>query len=343
MIKTLKSDSVKITIFVVMLLVVLAFLLNFKRILIPFGIAYILALMIRPIQKMFYSVSFHRKVMAIIMLCSFGFVFSYPIVKGVQAITEESHRLEYYLPKLELYLRKKYSILKMEVLEKFNYNINSNPIDSLLEFGQESTKAIFVALPNYVASFLEWGFLIPLFLFFILKDERTVRFKVLQIIPNAMVERTYYLYHQFNTKFGDYIFAKFIEATILGSIVTAGLLIIDYPFAFLLGLVAGITNILPYIGPFIGYVPALVVGLVDQNPDNTIGAMTLLYIVANIIDLALVFPVLVSKIVNLHPIVVVVSVIVGSQFGGVVGMLISIPFAAFLKLLVREIYAEVYH
>ena len=343
MIKTLKSDSVRIAIFIFVLFLTGLFLLNFKRILIPFGIAYILSLMLRPIQKMFYSVSFHRKIMAIVLLFSFGFVFSYPVVKGVQAISEESHRLEYYLPKLELYLRKKYSQFRMEVQERFNYTIDSNPVDSLLEFGQESTKAVFVALPNYVASVLEWGFLIPLFLFFILKDERWFRFKMLKLIPNAMVERTYYLYHQFNTKFGDYIFAKFIEATILGSIVTAGLLVLDYPFAFLLGLVAGITNILPYIGPFLGYIPALVVGLVDQNPDNTLGAMTLLYIIANVIDLALVFPVLVSKIVNLHPIVVVVSVIIGSQFGGVVGMLISIPFAAFLKLLVKEIYAEVYN
>lgn len=343
MIKTLKSDPVKITIFVIVLIFGIIFLLNFQRVIIPFAVAYILSLMIKPIQKMFYSVNFHKKIMAVILLCSLGFVFSYPIVRGVQAVSEESHRLEYYLPKLELYLRKKYSQLRIDVQEKFNYTIDSNPIDSLLEFGQESTKALFVALPNYVASALEWGLLIPLFLFFILKDERSVRFRILRLIPNVMVERTYYLYHQFNTKFGDYIFAKFIEATILGSIVTAGLLLIGYPFAFLLGLVAGITNILPYIGPFIGYAPALVVGLVDQNPQNTIGAMTLLYLVANIIDLALVFPVLVSKIVNLHPIVVVVSVIVGSQFGGVVGMLISIPFAAFLKLLVKEIYAEVYH
>ncbi len=103
-----------------------------------------------------------------------------------------------------------------------------------------------------------------------------------------------------------------------------------------------ITNILPYIGPFLGFIPALVVGLVDQNPNTTLGAMILLYVIANVIDLALVFPVLVSKIVNLHPLIVVVSVIIGSQFGGVVGMIVSIPFAAFLKLLFQEFYLELY-
>ena len=165
---------------------------------------------------------------------------------------------------------------------------------------------------------------------------------MMKIVPNSIVEKTYYLYHSFNTKFGDYIFAKFIEATIVGVVITAGLLLLGYPFAFLLGIVAAVTNILPYIGPFLGLIPALVVGLVDQNPNTTIGAMILLYVIANVIDLALVFPVLVSKIVNLHPLIVVVSVIIGSQFGGVIGMIVSIPLAAFLKLLFQEFYLELY-
>ena len=169
---------------------------------------------------------------------------------------------------------------------------------------------------------------------------RKLRYRFLKIIPNSIVERAYYLFHQFDRKFGDYIFAKFLEAAIVGIIITTGLLIIDYPFAFLLGLVAAITNILPYIGPFIGFAPALIIGLVDQSPD--LGAMTILYIVANVIDLALVFPVLVSKIVNLHPLLVVLSVVVGSQIAGIAGMIISIPLAAFFQLFIKQIYSEIY-
>jgi putative permease len=276
------------------------------------------------------------------MVIGFLFVFSYPVVEAIKTVGEESHRIEYYLPKLENYLRTKYSFVKTEVMQKLNYDIKTNPVDKLIEFGQENTKQLFVVLPQIIGSMLEWGLMIPLFLFFILKDERKLRFLFIKIVPNNIVERTYYLYHQFNTKFGDYIFAKAIEAAIVGTIITAGLLIIGYPFAFLLGILAAITNILPYIGPILGFIPALVVGLVDQNPNTTLGAMIILYLVANIIDLALVFPVLVSKIVNLHPIIVVISVILGSQFGGVVGMIISIPMAAFIKLLFQEIYSELY-
>lgn len=309
---------------------------------IPFAIAYVLALMLRPVQKSFFSVDIRKKTIALVSVVGMVFLLSYPVVQVTKTISEESHKIEYYIPRLEQYLRVKYRDLKKEVKTRFNYEITINPVDTLVEFGQENTKSLFVYLPKIIGSLLEWSLMIPLFLFFILKDERKLRFLFIKIIPNNLVERSYYLYHQFNTKFGDYIFAKFIEAAIVGVIITCGLLALDFPFAFLLGIVAAITNILPYIGPIFGFLPALVVGLVDQNPNTTLGAMTMLYLIANIIDLALVFPVLVSKIVNLHPIVVVVSVILGSQFAGIIGMIISIPLAAFVKLLLQEFYQELY-
>jgi putative permease len=271
-----------------------------------------------------------------------SFAFVYPVVKGVNTITSEAHKIEYYIPKLENYLRKKYKMLRVDIKERFNYELEINPVDKLVEYGQESTKAVLVYLPFVITSLLEWGFLIPLFIFFIMKDGKRLRFNFIKIIPNNFIERAYYLFHQFNRKFGDYIFAKFIEAVIVGATITTGLVIMGYPFAFLLGVVAAITNILPYIGPFLGFAPALIIGLVDQNPNTTLGAMIILYIVANVIDLALVFPLLVSKIVNLHPLIVVMSVIIGSQFAGIVGMIISIPLAAFFQLFVRQLYLEIY-
>lgn len=337
-----KYSASKYIFFIFLLLSVGLIFYSFQRIMIPFAFAYILALMLKPIMKQFYSVAMHKKLIGLGMLFLFAFTFSYPIVKGVKTVTEESHKIEYYLPKLEIYLRKQYSNLKIEVEERFNYEIKVNPVDKLIDIVQDNSKAAVVYLPKIIGSILEWGLIIPLFLFFILKDERKLRFSLMKLIPNNIVEKVYFLYHQFNTKFGNYIFAKFIEATIVGVIITTGLLIIGFPFPFLLGFIAAITNILPYIGPFLGFIPALIIGLVDQNPNTTLGAMTILYLVANIIDLALVFPILVSKIVNLHPMVVVVSVILGSQFGGVVGMIVSIPLAAFIKLLFQEIYNEIY-
>lgn len=340
--KSYKGNKYRLIFFVTIMILIFGFFFNLSRIMIPFGIAYIFSLMIQPLRRSLYSVSLRKKTLSILMAMGIGFMFFYPVVKGVKTISDEAHKIEYYLPKLERYLREKYATFSSEVETRFNYEIEVNPVDKLVEFGQMSTKSILTYLPIVVTSLLEWGFIIPLFLFFILRDGRKVRYQFLKIVPNNIVERTYFLFHQFNTKFGDYIFAKFIEAAIVGTVITTGLLIIGYPFAFLLGIVAAITNILPYIGPIVGFLPAVIIGLVDQNPNTTMGAMVLLYVIANVIDLALVFPILVSKIVNLHPMVVVVSVILGSQFAGIVGMIISIPMAAFFKLLFIELYNELY-
>jgi putative permease len=64
--------------------------------------------------------------------------------------------------------------------------------------------------------------------------------------------------------------------------------------------------------------------------------------VANVVDIFFVFPFLVSKIVNLHPMIVAVSVIVGSHYLGITGMVISIPVVAAIKLIITEIYNEIY-
>jgi putative permease len=179
--------------------------------------------------------------------------------------------------------------------------------------------------------------------FFLLRDSRELRRNFLKITPNTFFERFYFLYYQFLKKLGDYIFAKFIEASIVLIIITSGLLILNIKFAFLLGLIAGITNIIPYVGPFIGAIPAVVFGIAEYGWGASFGGIVILYLVANTIDLSLVFPLLVSKIVDLHPVLVVLSVILGSQFMGIIGMVISIPMAAALKLISIEIHNEIYN
>jgi putative permease len=120
------------------------------------------------------------------------------------------------------------------------------------------------------------------------------------------------------------------------------LLILDVRFALLFGLLAAFSNIIPYVGPVIGFVPTLLFSLAEYGSGTTLGGIITLFVVANAIDIALVFPILVSKIVDLHPLTVVVSVILGSQWLGIVGMIISIPSAAAVKLIIQEVYKEIY-
>lgn len=149
--------------------------------------------------------------------------------------------------------------------------------------------------------------------------------------------------HVFNRQLGDYFFAKFVEAVIVGGIITAGLLIMNVSNAVILGFVAGLTNIVPYVGPVLGVIPAIILTIGEYGMTSPeMGAVLVLYTVANAVDVFFVFPFLVSKIVNLHPMIVAISVVVGSHYAGITGMVISIPVVAAIKLIITEIYNEIY-
>lgn len=329
-------------IFFLFMIIAAGLMVYSPRISLPLGMAYIISLILRPLKNSLIGANLQKRVV-IISGAIIGIVlFSYPFIKLVPDFKNKVNQIEEYVPRVEQYARSKFESVKENIKTYTGYELDIDPVDSLLINAEKSIRNVIVYVPELLGSIFEWIILIPLFVFFIMKDGRTFVGIFLKITPNPIVEKVYYLTNQFNRKFGDYILAKFIEASIVGAVITIGLLIMDYPFAFLLGILAAVTNILPYVGPILGYVPALVIGLVDQNPNTTLGAMTLLYTIANAIDLVLVFPLLVSKVVNLHPVIVMTSVVIGSQFAGMVGMVVSIPVAAFFKLLFSEIYKEIY-
>lgn len=317
-------------------------LLGMPRMSIPLLIAYIMYLIISPIIPIVMKLGITKSwAISIIFVVAMGII-SIPIISIVPTIKTETERLKYYLPKVEISVKNTYRVVRDKIKEKTGHDIGDKILITAIENGKDVSTSLLKVIPTMLASFLEWLIVVPFFLFFLLKDRFKFKMLILRFTPNSILERFYHLAHQFNKKLGNYMLAKFIEASIVGTIIIVGLLIIDIRFAILLGLLAMISNIVPYIGPFIGMVPGILVALVEFGTDNSFVAVVILYIIANIIDLALVFPILVSKIVDLHPVLVVISVIVGSQYLGMVGMIISIPAAVALKLIVTEFYREIY-
>ncbi len=315
---------------------------SIPRVSAPLFVAFILSMVLKPLVPSLRKFGIPKSLAILIVFIGFGFLIIYPIIKLGPTIQEESKNFQFYIPKIENLLNENYDKLRGQASEKAGVDLPEDLVNNLISLVHKEIGDFLLEAPNYLATLLEWLLLVPLFLFFLLRDGREVKNRFLKLVPNNIFERAYNLVYQFNLQIGDYIFAKFIEASIVGAIITSGLLIIDIRFAFLLGIIAAITNIIPYIGPFLGMVPGLILCFLDFGVSPTLGAVLILYLVANIIDLAFVFPILVSKIVDLHPVLVVVSVIIGSQYLGIAGMIISIPLAASLKLIFREIYRNIY-
>ena len=142
---------------------------------------------------------------------------------------------------------------------------------------------------------------------------------------------------------------KMLYAYVRGQLIIAGLIgifsglacaVFGLPDPVALGLIAGITALIPYLGPFIGAVPAVLVGL-SQSPAQAV-VILVAYIVISNFFLNVVFPKVMGDAVRLPPILVIVALIAGFSWGGILGMFVAVPVAATLRILFDHIYPRLY-
>ena len=200
------------------------------------------------------------------------------------------------------------------------------------------THDFFERLPGYVKTFLTVMLLGPFLAFFMIKDGRLVLRGLMGLVPNNLFEAALSLQHQINFQIGQFVRARLLECIIVGLLTAAGLFIVSCPYPLLLGLIAGLTNLIPYLGPILGAVPAFLIALVNGQSSLQILSLALVYLAAQLFDAGILIPVLVAKIVDLHPVTVIVVIIAGAQLMGIVGMIISIPVAATLKVTINTVY-----
>jgi len=142
---------------------------------------------------------------------------------------------------------------------------------------------------------------------------------------------------------------RMLYAYVRGQLIIAGLIgifsglacaVFGLPDPVALGLIAGITALIPYLGPFIGAVPAVLVGL-SQSPAQAL-VILIAYIVISNFFLNVIFPKVMGDAVRLPPILVIVALLAGFSWGGILGMFVAVPVAATLRILFDHIYPRLY-
>jgi predicted PurR-regulated permease PerM len=142
---------------------------------------------------------------------------------------------------------------------------------------------------------------------------------------------------------------KMLYAYMRGQLIIAGLIgilsgiacfVLGVPDAIALGMIAGVTALIPYLGPFIGAVPAILVGLA-ASPVKALLIAVVYFLISNVI-LNFVYPKVMGDAVRLSPILVIVAFIAGFSWAGILGMFVAVPIAATLRILFDHIYPRLY-
>lgn len=199
------------------------------------------------------------------------------------------------------------------------------------------TNEIFALLANLL-SVVSYVVIIPFIVFFLLKDGRNMKKAFIHFIPNRYFEMTLNVLHKIDQQLGWYLRGQFTEALVVGVLSVIALWLLDVQYFTIIGIFAGLANLIPYIGPVAGAVPAILVTVLNGGEPTLILYIVIAFAVVQLIDNVLLQPLVLSKSVNLHPLIIVFAVLIGGQFFGILGMVLAVPVAGIIKVTSSEFY-----
>ncbi|HNZ88214.1 MAG TPA: AI-2E family transporter [Candidatus Cloacimonas acidaminovorans] len=183
-------------------------------------------------------------------------------------------------------------------------------------------------------------FTVPLISFFLLKDKYKLRKGIVKMFSNRYFELCIIMMRKIDSTIGNFLRAILFEIIAVGILASTALTIVGVPYSILIGATAGVANIIPYFGPFLG--GALAVVTVLFNGGTILSAITVIlamYIV-QLIDNNIVYPVVVGGTINMHPLLVLLTLIAGGWYGGILWMLISVPLVYLTYNLIKVLYTN---
>jgi predicted PurR-regulated permease PerM len=207
---------------------------------------------------------------------------------------------------------------------------------SLLDAGDRAAEGVreSVVAGFGVVSYLPWLVLIPVLSFFLLKDAETLRQTALDALPTRFRGRGYRLFEELNTTLAAYIRAQLLACLLVGSVCGLGFAALGVPYAALLGVLAGVLEFIPLVGPFL---VAVIAGAVAALHAPILALWsTGFLVVVRVIEDYVVYLRLVGSGIDLHPLAVIVAVLAGFELGGVAGIFLAIPALAALSVAWRH-------
>ena len=202
---------------------------------------------------------------------------------------------------------------------------------------------VFVAVGDNIASFVGIAanvaviiIMIPFVLFYMLKDGRELSQNMTSRLPATYTDDGKRILQDMDQALSTYIKALLFVALCVGLMVYIGFLIIGIEYALILALFAMITNVIPYLGPFIGSVPAIIVAMAD-SPAMIIKVLVVI-VIAQQIESTFISPQVMGKKLAIHPLIIIAVLLVGGRFAGFLGMILAVPTYAILRIVVSNAY-----
>lgn len=172
--------------------------------------------------------------------------------------------------------------------------------------------------------------------FYLLRDFNQIKSNLIGLLPTRYREKVLVFWSEINQVIEGFIRGQLLVAFFVAFTVTVGLYWLGIPYALIIGLIAGIAGIIPYLGSIIGILPALILAFL-QSPWLALKVLVMFVIIQQV-EGSIVAPKIVGERVGLHPLIIVFSLLAGGQLLGIWGMLLAVPLAAALKVFLIHLW-----
>jgi predicted PurR-regulated permease PerM len=178
--------------------------------------------------------------------------------------------------------------------------------------------------------------LTPILVVYLLRDFDGIKRRAAELIPLDRREKWTAFAAEYDRLLSRFLRGQLLAAAIVGILTWLGLLITGFPYSGLVGAIAGVFNLVPYLGLVASIVPVIVISLLSGSFLGSLLKAAVVFVIVQLIDSSVTGPRIVGGSVGLHPVWVMLALAVGSFFFGFVGLLLAMPAAVLIKLLLKE-------
>lgn len=322
--------------FLLLILIVLKGLTQITVIALLFFASYVIACSLNPIVDKLESKMARPVAAGLVLtgLLSVSFAFFVPIImvaiKQVQGLLtilpEKIEFIKHFVLHYKFYGHRIPEIMNVESFVKTSSSFASGVLNQSISITLNFAQGILFVLA------------ICMIVFYFMADKTIIKNSLVRLFPASIKEKTAEVYDNISHKVGGYVIAQALNMVVIGILTALGMFILKVDYALLLGLITGVLDIIPLVGPTI----ALVLCLIVANQMGIVGMLlvVLVFLAAQWISNNLVRPIIFGRFLDLHPLIIIFALLVSAQFLGVWGVILAPAIASLVCVLFDEIYIK---
>ncbi|GGA27247.1 AI-2E family transporter [Psychrobacillus lasiicapitis] len=318
------------------------------NVVLPVILAVIAYYLLRPILRLIEKVKIPRVWGILIIFLALIGLITLLVFLVVPFLKSQSTRLVEELPvyliqllnSLDSFLRTSFVADYYLEIEKEAMQVLKNVPAEVGELFQNAISSIATGITSVlgaVTSFVLSIILVPFILFYLLKDGEELPKFVIRVFPPRMREDFHSVFRSIDNQISAYIQGQILVSICIGFMIFIGFTIIGMEYALLLGVIAMVTSVVPYLGPVIAITPAVIIALVSSDPLMLV-KLAIVWTVVQLVEGKFISPQIMGKSLHVHPITIIFVLITSGALFGVPGVILGIPGYAILKVIVAHFY-----